>query len=241
MRGTLLMRLNDVEKAHMKQAVLRVPARFEERASFDAMAASGWLSPKGMKAMAHCREFAASPRSVQPPLLIGASGTGKTHLIYATARAICASTAAQVVRAKEAAAREIENLVKAGGADYNYRVDAVHFKFPKLSVVVTDGADMAHEIRSSAGGGTRTDEVVARFRQETTVAMGGLAALFVDDVEVFKMGDWVHEEMYRILDYRYQESLPTMFASNFGPGELKRHLGDRLVRRMLDMTEPFEI
>ncbi len=228
-----------MEKAHLKQTALRVPARFDSRARFDAM--GSWLKPQGMKALRHCQEFAASPRKVLPPLLIGASGTGKTHLMYATARAICESTARDVRLASEAATRKLVQLVEGGGADYNYRIDAFNFPFPKLSIVVTDGADMAHEIRSSASGNSRIDEVVSKFRQENAVAMGGTAALFVDDVEVFKMGDWVHEEMYRILDYRYQESIPTMFASNFGPAELKRHLGDRLCRRILDMTEPFEI
>ncbi|MGH8897630.1 MAG: hypothetical protein ACRDZ4_11545, partial [Egibacteraceae bacterium] len=110
--------------------------------------------------------------------------------------------------------------------------------WPTFDLVATDGAEIAHEVRSSVER-RNLDAVVARYRQEGLESTR--AALIVDDVEVMKLSDWLHEELYRIFDYRYQQSMPTFVATNLSGDALRNHLGDRIARRILDMTEPFKI
>lgn len=183
--------------------------------------------------MAYCVEFARSGGGTRPPLLMGPSGCGKTHLLYATARALCSVLNARVEEVRAAAAAEVAR-------DEFSWLDLDALEWPRAEVAFTAGSEVAHAVRSSVKE-ENLDEVVARFRQERTLRTGGLGVLFVDDIEVCKMSDWLHEELYRVFDYRYAQGMPTPMATNLSPDELRRHLGDRLARRVVDMTEPFEL
>lgn len=215
--------------ATRRRQEVRIPRSFEGRANFEALT---WLQPAARKAMVYCLEFARSGGSVRPPLLMGPSGCGKTHLIYATARVLCSVVNAKVEEVRRAEAARIGRGEDCGEPEA--------LGWPGIEVAVTSGSEIAHSVRGSVEA-RNLDDVVARFRQEDAFRRGGTGILFVDDIEVCKMSDWLHEELYRIFDFRYAQALPTLLATNLSPEELRHHLGDRLARRVVDMTEPFRM
>lgn len=224
----IIRRIEEAKSALLKRGTVRVPRRFETRADFETLPAL--VSGECRKAVSYCREWAADPDKRPGPLLSGRTGTFKTHLVWATARALSERTQRVV---NEHAAKKIamaSGLVEEGSV--RYASEFVVTDWPSNEYLVTDGAEIAHDVRGSIER-KNLDEVVSRYRQ------GARGVLLVDDVEVMKLSDWLHEELYRIFDYRYQEAMPTLIGTNLSPEELRRHLGDRIARRILDMTEPF--
>lgn len=52
--------------------------------------------------------------------------------------------------------------------------------------------------------------------------------LFVDDLGVENFTRWTDEALFRILDHRYSEELPTIIASNVSPTKLEGRVSDRM-------------
>ena len=65
--------------------------------------------------------------------------------------------------------------------------------------------------------------------------------LFLDDLGAAKSSDWTEEVLYRVVDYRYSNCLPCIFATNFEPGELSGRLGDRTASRLAEMCQVLAI
>ena len=196
------------------------------------------LSAAGRKAMDYCQRWIENPTKLSGPLLMGKSGTFKTHLIWATARELHARSQKSI---HDTASKIMDRTFVDIDADINFSPASFHvtdFMFQDVNLVVTDGAQIAHDVRSSVER-RNLDEVVEKYRQFGKEPAA--AAIFVDDVEVMKLSDWLHEELYRIFDYRYQERMPTLVATNLSTEELRSHLGDRIARRIMDMTEPFKL
>lgn len=199
---------------------------------------SPMLTSAGRKALDYCQLWMENPTKLNGPLLMGKSGTFKTHLVWAIARQL-RDRIEQAIRDKSTEImtktyNDIENDFPISPASFHVPSSL----FPTLDLVVTDGAQIAHDVRSSVER-RNLDEVVEKYRQFGKEPAA--AALFVDDVEVMKLSDWLHEELYRIFDYRYQERMPTLVATNLSTEELRQHLGDRIARRIMDMTEPFKL
>lgn len=212
---------------------IRIPLRFKRLPPLDKLS---WKSDSGRRAAEYCMAFACGPQSKKPPLLMGRTGTGKSALLYKTAEFIAWDM-------DGIARNEIERRLQAIGECIDKALDYCEHekdiaKHPRLMQLdTTSGSEIAHQIRATVER-RNLDETVERFRQSESA---GQAILFIDDIEVMKMSDWLHEELYRIFDYRYMEEMPTPMATNLTPDELTRHLGDRLVRRIIEMTEPFVI
>lgn len=63
------------------------------------------------------------------------------------------------------------------------------------------------------------------------------AVLLLDDMGVEKNTEWVNEITYKILNYRYENMLPTFFASNLSLEELAKKIGDRIPSRIAEMCK----
>ena len=238
-------KLADQATAHVPS--LHIPARFEARARFEAL---DWIakSPAGKKAIDYCRKFAGDPKGTKSPLLMGKSGCGKTHLVYAVARRIRDLVAEQVEHVRARAEAEYIEMLNAGKRVQEADAE-IKTPWPEVKLQITSGSDIAHDLRGAVQGG-HVESVACRFLQEPDpLAIArirgevdtSLKILFIDDIEVLKMTDWLHAEVYRIIDKRYSECLPTFMVSNLSIEELRQHLGDRIARRIKDMTEPLEI
>lgn len=61
--------------------------------------------------------------------------------------------------------------------------------------------------------------------------------LFVDDLGAAKSTEWTEEVTYRLVNYRYEHQLPTVFTSNAAPKELGERVGERVASRLMEMTQ----
>jgi DNA replication protein DnaC len=61
--------------------------------------------------------------------------------------------------------------------------------------------------------------------------------LFIDDFGAEKMTDFLFENIYKIIDRRYENGLPIYLSSNFSLKELAEKSGDRIASRIAEMCE----
>lgn len=59
--------------------------------------------------------------------------------------------------------------------------------------------------------------------------------LFADDLGAAKTSEWVEEVNMRLVNYRYDRGLPTIFTSNVPPKELGAKIGERVASRLIEM------
>ncbi|MFE1170430.1 ATP-binding protein [Nocardiopsis sp. NPDC058789] len=59
--------------------------------------------------------------------------------------------------------------------------------------------------------------------------------LFADDLGAAKTSEWVEEVNMRLVNYRYDRQLPTIFTSNVPPKELGAKIGERVASRLIEM------
>lgn len=64
--------------------------------------------------------------------------------------------------------------------------------------------------------------------------------LLLDDLGAGKQTDWTGDCLYRLVDHRWFNSLPTIYATNLGMTALKEAIGERVVSRVADgIVVPF--
>src|SRR5690606_7391206 len=68
-------------------------------------------------------------------------------------------------------------------------------------------------------------------------AIADAPLLMVDDLGAAKTSEWVEEVNYRLINWRYDRVLPTVFTSNVLPKELKVALGERVASRLVEMAD----
>ena len=61
--------------------------------------------------------------------------------------------------------------------------------------------------------------------------------LHIDDLGAEHRTEWVLEQLYTIINARYEDERSTLVTSNLGPDELAEHLGERTVSRLEQMCE----
>lgn len=122
-------------------------------------------------------------------LLLGATGTGKTHQGYGALRHLA------------------DNGIRA------------------LWVAMT-AADLYGRLQPRHGVDSETE-----FR-----AIAGAPLLLLDDVGAAKGSEWVEQINYRLINWRYERILPTLYTSNVPPKELASRLGERVASRLIEMA-----
>lgn len=65
--------------------------------------------------------------------------------------------------------------------------------------------------------------------------------IMIDDLGVEKATEWVKETLYRLVNKRYEEVLPTIITSNLDLGELADKLGDRVASRIVEMCDVIKL
>ncbi|MEV8307185.1 ATP-binding protein [Streptomyces flavidovirens] len=60
--------------------------------------------------------------------------------------------------------------------------------------------------------------------------------LILDDLGAAKQSEWTEELMYRLIDRRYTEMLPTLITTNLPTDALRDAVGDRVASRLAEMT-----
>ena len=65
--------------------------------------------------------------------------------------------------------------------------------------------------------------------------------LVLDDLGAEKPTEWVQEQLFIIINKRYEEMLPTLITTNCNMAELIDRIGRRTADRILEMTTPINI
>lgn len=123
-------------------------------------------------------------------LMLGSTGTGKTHQAYGAIRALLVS-----------------------GASFSWGFITAPDLYARMRP--RHGVDSEGEF-----------EFFAKSK-----------VLVVDDLGASKNSEWVEEVNYRLINYRYERSLPTLITSNVPPKDLTVALGDRAASRLVEMCE----
>ena len=106
--------------------------------------------------------------------------------------------------------------------------------------------DLMADIRASFDGGKTA---------ETVQAVKETPFLVLDDLGSEKMSEWVGEQLFCIVNHRYNERLQTVVTSNYSPTEIIGHMatvdkrgnviddmqGQRIMSRIYEMCERVEI
>ena len=106
--------------------------------------------------------------------------------------------------------------------------------------------DLMADIRSSFRDGTTSEAVQA---------VKNTPFLVLDDLGAEKMTEWVGEQLFCIVNHRYNEMLPTVVTSNYSPTRIIAHMatvdgrgnviddmqGQRIMSRIYGMCERVEI
>ncbi|HEY9372829.1 ATP-binding protein [Streptomyces sp.] len=93
--------------------------------------------------------------------------------------------------------------------------------------VVTTAADMYAALRPRHGVDSETE--FRRFRSASI--------LLVDDLGASKVTEFTEEINFRLINWRYEHRLPTLFTSNALPKELTERLGERVTSRIGQMCQ----
>lgn len=65
--------------------------------------------------------------------------------------------------------------------------------------------------------------------------------LLLDDLGAAHTTSWNADAVYRVIDHRWAEMLPTIVTSNFDPGTLSAQLSERLTSRLFGMCQTVEL
>ena len=65
--------------------------------------------------------------------------------------------------------------------------------------------------------------------------------LILDDLGAEKASEWVKEQLYMLVNYRYEHMLPIVVTTNCSGAELEQELGRRTLSRLVEMTKPVNI
>jgi len=115
-------------------------------------------------------------------------------------------------------------------------VGKTHQAYGALRLLPTTGVRCAWQACTAA-------DMYARLRPRHAIdseaefrALADSPLLFVDDLGAAKTSEWVEEVNYRLINWRYERVLPTLFTSNVPPKELSGSLGERVASRLIEMA-----
>ncbi len=61
--------------------------------------------------------------------------------------------------------------------------------------------------------------------------------LQIDDVGAERQTDWVLEQLYALINERYEQKKAVMITTNLGPDDLREQIGERTVSRLVEICE----
>jgi DNA replication protein DnaC len=147
-------------------------------------------------------------------MLIGKTGIGKTHLLYAMKNAL------------------YSQLNKENQAIWDKAETQSQCNYLTPMFAVKTSIDIIHQIKTGIAKNT-SDEVIWSFQI--------LECLMIDDWGNEKQTDWVAEQQFLILDYRLQNCKPTVISSNLTLDEIAQVSGERIASRMCELCRVIKL
>ena len=162
----------------------------------------------------YCLEWLEDIKNKKPPMLVGKTGVGKTHLLYALCLGI---------------GRKVDAINK------DLFESVIPFEKPTyltLTIKVITSIQLINEIRRGIDLHI-TESVIKTFCD--------FDVLMLDDFGAEKITEWVNEQFFLILDYRLQWRKQTLIASNLFPEEIAEVHGERIASRLFELCKPVVI
>ena len=97
------------------------------------------------------------------------------------------------------------------------------------SVAIYSTPRLLNVIRDTIGNGESTQALLDE--------LAGVDLLHLDDVGAENTSDWVLEQLYSIVNARYEDERSTVITSNLMPDALGDQIGQRTVSRLVEMCE----
>lgn len=67
--------------------------------------------------------------------------------------------------------------------------------------------------------------------------LAGVDLLHIDDVGAERQTDWVLEQLYSLVNERYEQKKAVIITTNLGPNELRDQIGERTVSRLVEICD----
>jgi DNA replication protein DnaC len=181
--------LNEGIARGAERTAAAIPSHFVD-ATVTEPEVARWVRSLADATVAAMRTELAAVSTGPSLLLLGPTGTGKTHQAYGAIRAIS--------------------------------VSGLH-----CSWLATTAADVYAALRPRP-----KVDAEAEFHR-----YAGARLLVLDDLGAAKASEWTEEVNYRLINYRYERSLPTIITSNVRPKLLGEAVGERVASRLVEMCQ----
>lgn len=150
--------------------------------------------------------------------LFGPVGTGKTHLAVSAVRELMATDPeAFGIRERQGAIYDHTQEIYQG-------LTCSFFSVVDLLDAMRPGNELKQELGAWLFHRAKADDLVV-----------------LDDIGAERVTEWVEERLYAIIDVRYRMQRATILTSNLKEKELEDSLGERIVSRIYEMTEPLPV
>jgi DNA replication protein DnaC len=103
-------------------------------------------------------------------------------------------------------------------------------EIPVLFVAVPE---LLADLRAAMNDGREVEQVIRDVRD--------FQVLILDDLGSERPTGWTREQLFRLINHRYEQLLPVLLTSNLDPGALRSQVGDRTVSRLVEMCEWVEL
>ena len=90
-------------------------------------------------------------------------------------------------------------------------------------------AEMMYRIRKGY-------DAESRFDPNLLEAIKRCELLVIDDIGLEKVTDWITEQLYMVINYRYEQMLPTIVTSNQSPEDLGKLHNHQIASRLTEMS-----
>lgn len=129
-----------------------------------------------------------------------------------------------------------ESLLLAGSVG----VGKTHQGYAALAAVTLGKAARGHMCQPAA---TTHGDLCAAVRSdgEGIDHIQAAGVLLLDDLGAAHTTPWNVDALYRVIDHRWAEMLPTIVTSNFDPGTLSAQLSERITSRLFGMCRTVEL
>lgn len=176
-----------------------------------------------VKALQMCREWAdTDPSTLTNGLFfVGPVGTGKTHLALATIKELFWNHPTAFIPYHEK------------WDEYKLMLDnEPNWNRNALTVAYINTVVLLQHIRDGIGNKDQPEAATEYIKMTKRADI-----LVMDDIAAERTTDWVQEQLFAIIDFRYTRKMITCFTSNLNVSGLEAKLGDRSMSRILEMTE----
>ena len=195
-----------------------------------------------MSNIPNCEKYAAKCRQLKAQRIVGMSGIGKRfalrrfdtfNVTQETSRAftVCKDFCFNFSDTRKG----IRLYGKYGCGKTHLAASIIHELAEQgIAGVFVVVPELLNKIRRSFSNPSEDTDKIIRTAKEAKL-------LIMDDLGAEKPSDWVSEQLYMIINSRYEDMLPTIITTNCNTKELIERLGERTVSRIIEMTEPVTI